>query len=142
MAENLTFFGDLADDFDALVVADEKLLDNYVEGEGYSLSSMMLASSAIAFMQFARTFTDMGRLGSGVVIEGGFKGFAKDGLRVLNLVGTAGGRQALEHSNLAEFRTSAEQARGHHLACKPQSMSACYQGGQFPAGFSGIILSL
>jgi LysM repeat protein len=90
MGENVTFFGDLADDYDALVASDEKLLDNYVEDSGYSLTSMVVASSAISVMRFAKWFTDMGRLGNGILIEGGVKGFAKDGLRVLNLVGTAG----------------------------------------------------
>lgn len=90
MGENVTAFGDLADDYDALVAYDEKLLDRYVEAEGYSLSSMALASTAIAFMRFAQTFTDMGRLGNGVLIEGGWKGAGKDALRALNLVGTAG----------------------------------------------------
>src|SRR5208282_6214085 len=90
MGENVTVFGELADKYDALVAFDEKALDNYVDSSGYSLGSMVLASSAMAFMQFAKTFTDMGRVGNGVVLEGGWKGAGKDALRVLNLVGTVG----------------------------------------------------
>jgi hypothetical protein len=90
VSENVTVFGDLADKYDALVVHDERLLDSYVEQSGYSLSSMVLASTAIAFMHFAQTFTDMGRLGNGVLIEGGVKGVGEDVLRALNLVGTVG----------------------------------------------------
>ncbi len=62
MAENVTVFGDVADSFDALVAYDEKQLDSYVEAHGYSLGSMALASTTIAFMRFAQTFTDIGRL--------------------------------------------------------------------------------
>ncbi len=90
MGENVTYFGELADRYDALVKYDEKLLDNYVEESGYSLGSMVLASSAIAFMKFAETFTDMGRLGNGILIEGGVKGVAKDALRAVNIFGSVG----------------------------------------------------
>lgn len=90
MAENVTYFGELADKFDALVAYDEKLLDNYVEGEGYSLSSMVFASTAMAFMTFAKGFVDVGRLGNGILIEGGWKGAGKDVLRALNFAGGAG----------------------------------------------------
>jgi LysM repeat protein len=90
MGENVTVFGRLADQYDALVTYDEKLLDDYVEESGYSLKSMALASTAMAFMQFAKTFTDIGRLGNGVLVEKGWKGVGKDALRSLNLVGVAG----------------------------------------------------
>ncbi|MEO7674424.1 MAG: LysM peptidoglycan-binding domain-containing protein [Pyrinomonadaceae bacterium] len=90
MAENVTYFGDLADKFDALVAYDEKLLDEYVEESGYSLRSMVAASTAIAFMRFAKGFVDVGRLGNGILIEGGFKGVGSDVLRALNLVGGLG----------------------------------------------------
>ena len=69
---------------------DEHLLDNYVEEHGYSLGSMALASTTIAFMRFAKTFTDIGQLGNGVLIEGGWRGAGEDALRALNLVGAAG----------------------------------------------------
>src|SRR5215475_9062126 len=88
--DNVSFFGDIADSFDALVAYDEHLLDGYVEDQGYSLGSMVLASSAHAFMRFAQTFTDMGRLGNGVLVEGGWKGVGKDALRALNLFGSVG----------------------------------------------------
>lgn len=90
MAHNLTIFGDIADNFDALVAYDEKLLDNWVEGEGYSLTSMVAASTAKAFMTFAKGFVDVGRLGNGILIDGGWKGAGKDALRALNLAGGAG----------------------------------------------------
>lgn len=90
MAGNVTVFGDWADKYDALVAYDEKILDNYVEEQGYSLGSMVLASTAIAFMKFSTTFTDIGRLGNGILVEGGWKGVGKDALRALNLAGAAG----------------------------------------------------
>jgi LysM repeat protein len=90
MGENVTYFGELADRYDVLVKYDEKILDNYVEESGYSLGSMVLASTALAFMKFSQTFTDMGRLGNGILIEGGVKGVAKDALRAVNIFGTAG----------------------------------------------------
>ena len=87
---NVTVFGDVADKYDALVAYDEKALDHWVESEGYSTSSMVLASTALAFIRFAQTFTDIGRLGNGIFIEGGWKGVGKDALRAVNLVGSAG----------------------------------------------------
>lgn len=90
MGENVSYFGEVADKYDALVAYDEKLLDGYVEEHGYSLGSMALASTAIAFMQFAKTFTDIGRLGNGILIEGGWRGVGKDALRAVNLVGSVG----------------------------------------------------
>ncbi|HYJ89739.1 MAG TPA: LysM peptidoglycan-binding domain-containing protein [Pyrinomonadaceae bacterium] len=90
MGENVTVFGDVADRFDSLVAYDEKLLDGYVEGEGYSVKSMVFASTAMAFMTFAKGFVDVGRLGNGILIEGGVKGVGKDALRALTLVGGAG----------------------------------------------------
>lgn len=90
MAENVTVFGDIADKFDALVAYDEKALDAYVEESGYSLGSMAMASTAMAFMTFAKGFVDVGRLGNGILIEGGIKGVGKDALRALNFAGGAG----------------------------------------------------
>jgi len=87
---NVTVFGDIADQYDALVAYDEKALDKWVESEGYSTSSMVLASTALAFVKFAQTFTDIGHLGNGIFIEGGWKGVGKDALRAVNLVGSAG----------------------------------------------------
>ncbi len=89
-SENVTVLGEYADKFDALVAYDEKELDNWVEGEGYSLKSMVLASTAKAFMTFSKGFVDVGRIGNGVLVEGGVKGVGKDALRALNLVGDAG----------------------------------------------------
>lgn len=60
MTENSTFFGELADDYDVPLAADEKLLTNYVERERYRLTSMAAAC-----------------LGDGIAIEGGFKGSRK-----------------------------------------------------------------
>lgn len=91
MGENVTYFGDVADKFDALVAYDEKALDSWVESEGYSTSSMVFASTAMAFMTFAKGFVDVGRLGNGILIEGGWKGVGKDALRAMNLAGGAGG---------------------------------------------------
>lgn len=90
MAENVTFFGDVADKFDALVAYDENLLDNWVEGSGYDVGTMVAASTLVSFMTFAKGFVDVGRIGNGVLIEGGIKGVGKDALRALNLVGGAG----------------------------------------------------
>lgn len=95
MAENVTVFGDLADNFDALVAYDESLLDGYVQESGYSLGSMILASTAISFMRFSQSFLDMGRIGNGILVEGGWKGIAKDVLRGLGFasgVSAVGGR--------------------------------------------------
>ncbi|MEM9430206.1 MAG: hypothetical protein AAGA32_12000 [Pseudomonadota bacterium] len=47
---------------------------------------MVFASTAMAFMQFAKVFVDVGRLGNGVFVEGGWKGAGQDALRALNLV--------------------------------------------------------
>ena len=88
--ENVTVFGDIADKFDALVAYDEKLLDNWVETEGYSLESMAVASGAKALMSFAKGFVDVGRIGNGLLVEGGIKGVGKDLLRTLNLAGGVG----------------------------------------------------
>jgi hypothetical protein len=90
MGENVTVFGDVADKFDALVAYDEKALDGWVEEGGYSLTRMVTASSAMAFMTFAKGFVDVGRLGNGIIIEGGVKGVGKDVLRALNFAGGAG----------------------------------------------------
>lgn len=90
MAENITVFGDVADKFDALVAYDEKALDEWVEESGYSLGSMVTASTLMALMTFSKGFVDVGRLGNGILIEGGFKGVGKDALRALNLAGGAG----------------------------------------------------
>ena len=80
MTENITVFGEIADRYDALVAYDEKLLDNWVEEGGYSLSSMVLASTAKSFMTFAKGFVDVGRIGNGILVEGGVKGAANAGL--------------------------------------------------------------
>ncbi len=92
MAENVTVFGDLADKFDAMVAYDEGLLDGYVEDSGYSLGSMILASTAISLMRFSQSFLDMGRIGNGILVEGGWTGVAKDVLRGLGFAsGVTGG---------------------------------------------------
>jgi LysM repeat protein len=90
MAENVTIFGKVADQYDALVAYDEKLLDDYVEGQGYSLSSMVVASGLSSLMKFSQMFVDVGRLGNGVFVHGGWKGALQDALRALNLAGGAG----------------------------------------------------
>ena len=59
MSENVTVFGDIADKFDALVAYDEKALDEWVEESGYSLGSMVTASTLMAFMTFAKGFVDV-----------------------------------------------------------------------------------
>ena len=74
MAENVTFFGDVADSFDALVAYDEKQLDSYVEAHGYSLGSMALASTTIAFMRFAQTLRRRAYIVSGGVFSSGMVG--------------------------------------------------------------------
>jgi hypothetical protein len=51
---------------------------------------MVAASTLTAFMTFAKGFVDVGRVGNGILVEGGIKGVAKDALRALNLVGGAG----------------------------------------------------
>jgi hypothetical protein len=90
MSENVTVFGDLADKYDALVVHDEKLLDAAVEREGYSLGSMVIASGLIALMKFAQVMVDTGRLGNGLLVDGGWRGAGKDALRAANVVGISG----------------------------------------------------
>src|ERR1700722_9557550 len=87
---NVSVFGDFADRYDALVAYDERIFSDWVQQEGYTTSSMILASAALAPMQFAQSFTDIGRLGNGLFVEGGWKGAGKDLLRGLNLVGSAG----------------------------------------------------
>ncbi len=87
---NVTVFGDVSDKFDALVAYNEKLLDNWVAEEGYSTGSMVAASTAMAFMTFAKGFVDLGRIGNGILVEGGLKGLGKDVLRALNFAGGAG----------------------------------------------------
>lgn len=90
MSENVTVFGDVADRYDNLVAYNEKQLDYWVAESGYSTWAMALASTALAFEGFAKNFVDIGRLGNGVLLEGGWKGPVKDGLRVLNVAGGAG----------------------------------------------------
>jgi LysM repeat protein len=41
-------------------------------------------------MTFSQSFVDMGRLGNGVLIEGGWKGVGKDALRAVSIVGVGG----------------------------------------------------
>jgi hypothetical protein len=43
---NVTVFGDWADAYDAQVAYSEKILDGLVEDAGYSITSMVLASTA------------------------------------------------------------------------------------------------
>jgi hypothetical protein len=87
---NVTVFGDWADSFDAQVTYSEKILDQMVEEAGYSITSMVLASTAKAFMSFSQGFIDMGRFGNGVMIDGGWKGAGKDVLRGISIVGVGG----------------------------------------------------
>jgi hypothetical protein len=61
-----------------------------VDDAGYSITSMVLASTAKAFMTFSQGFLDMGRLGNGLLVEGGWKGVGKDALRAVSIVGVGG----------------------------------------------------
>jgi nucleoid-associated protein YgaU len=90
MSQNVTIFGDIADRYDHLVAYNEKMLGDWVEETGYSTWAMGLASTGIAFEQFAKSFVDIGRLGNGILLEKGWKGPVKDGLRVLNFAGGVG----------------------------------------------------
>jgi hypothetical protein len=89
MADNITFLGDVADDFDSQLRQAEHILDRYVESRSYSTTSMVIASSTIAFMRFGQSFVDVLRIGNGVR-RGGWKGIAGDSLRILTVAGVAG----------------------------------------------------
>lgn len=90
MADNVSILGDLADSYDALVSYDEAQLDQYVEHSGYSLRSMVLASTVKALMQFSQSMVDVGRVGNGVLIDRSWTGAGRDALRVLTIAGAAG----------------------------------------------------
>ncbi len=90
MADNVTIFGDLADSFDAVVAYDERHLDQYVEHRGYSLGSMVRASTVKALLQFSQSMVDIGRVGNGVLIDRGWRGVGRDVLRTLTITGAAG----------------------------------------------------
>jgi hypothetical protein len=68
---DVTVFCDNADNFDALVAYDEKLLDNWVDEGGCTPDSMVLTSTTKAFMAIATGFVGLGRIGNVVLIEGG-----------------------------------------------------------------------
>jgi LysM repeat protein len=103
MGQNVTVFGDIADSYDELVAYNEKGLDRWVDdlieqrdGDPSSWNSfkmyagMVAASGLISVQKFAGGFVDAGRLGNGVLLEGGLKGVGKDALRLLNVAGGAG----------------------------------------------------
>ncbi len=87
---NVTVVGDWADAYDAQVRWDANSLDGWVEESGFSVTSMVIASTAGALMTFSQSFVDMGRFGNGVLVEGGWRGVGKDALRALSIVGTGG----------------------------------------------------
>jgi len=89
MGNNVTFLGDVADDFDEQVKQSQAELDSWVERSGYSTGSMMAASTVIAFIRLGQTFVDTLRLGNGVA-SGTLTGVAVDGLRLLNVTGVGG----------------------------------------------------
>lgn len=89
MSNNVTFLGDVADDFDEQVEESQAELDSWVARSGYSTGSMAVASTAIAFIRFGQTFVDTLRLGNGVA-SGTLTGVAVDGLRLLNVTGVGG----------------------------------------------------
>jgi len=86
---NVTFLGDVADDFDMQVERSQAMLDAWVEESGYSTGTMAAASSLIAFMRIGQSFVDTLKLGNGVA-SGTLKGVAIDGLRLLNVTGVGG----------------------------------------------------
>ncbi len=87
--QNVTFLGDYADDYEGQVRESEAILDAWVEKQGYTTTSMVVASTLIAFMRVSEGMVDTLRLGNGIK-KGGLKGFAMDGLRLLNVTGVAG----------------------------------------------------
>jgi hypothetical protein len=89
MGQNVTFLGDVADDFDKSEAKSEAVLDVWVENRGYSTGSMVAASAAVAFMRFSATFVDILRLGNGLR-DGGFRGVGTDAIRLLTVAGAAG----------------------------------------------------
>jgi hypothetical protein len=89
VAANLTWFGDKADQHDALVRDTERILDRWVERSNFSQTSMLGASTIIAFMRFGQSFTDLMRLGNGIA-SGGVKGALHDGLRLVSIAGIGG----------------------------------------------------
>jgi len=89
MSENVTFFGDYADDFDDQLSQAERFLDAYVEKEKYSTRSMLTASSIVAFMRFGQSFVDLLRIGNGLD-KGGWRGVGADALRLITIAGVAG----------------------------------------------------
>lgn len=89
MSENVTFFGDVADDFDSQLAEAERALDQFVESRKYSRGAMVTASTIIAFMRFGQTFVDVLRLGNGLK-QGGWQGIGTDSMRLLSGAGIAG----------------------------------------------------
>lgn len=89
MPNNVTFFGDTADDFDVQLRDAERTLDQWVESSHFNTVVMATASTTIAFMRFGQTFVDMLRLGNGLK-QGGWRGIGADSLRLLNIAGVGG----------------------------------------------------
>lgn len=89
MGENVTFLGGFADDFDSQLKQAENILNDYVESHRYSVGSMLVASTTIAFMRFGQSFADLLRIGNGLY-HGGWGGVAQDGLRIITIVGIGG----------------------------------------------------
>jgi hypothetical protein len=67
-----------------------KLSTNGLSPRGIALTPWGWRPLLRHFVKFAQTFTDIGHLGNGIFIEGGWKGVGKDALRAVNLVGSAG----------------------------------------------------
>jgi hypothetical protein len=89
MSGNVTFFGDVADDFDVQLNQAQDVLDRWVENTGYSKGAMVAASTTIAFMRVGQSFMDLLRLGNGVR-DGGWRGVGSDALRLITVAGVAG----------------------------------------------------
>lgn len=126
----MTVFGDIADNFDALVAYDEKLLDNWVDEGGYTPGSMVLTSTAKAFMTIATGFVGLGRIGNGVLIEGGAGALVGCCARLLRVV--QAGNTCVPVSQLNALRLSRQRFLDtlDELASKAGlNMQAIAQGG-------------
>jgi len=78
MGDNITLFGDVADDYDALFSERKHELEQWVELEGYSDGSVLLASSVFALFSFSQSMIDTLRLGNP-------DGIVNNALRLLTL---------------------------------------------------------
>lgn len=87
--DNVTFLGDVADDYDSQQTQAQQILDRWVENTHYNVGAMLVASTTTAFMVFGQSFVDLLRFGNGVK-DGGLRGYGKDALRLISIGGIGG----------------------------------------------------